>query len=163
MILKAYIENYGSTAFDIVSGAVVKENFNETLDSASINITNSMTRLELFPTQFVKLQSTDSTYTKYFIIDNFVETIENLDEGIYDYIINLASPLKLLEKVQLPNRTILHSLVESRAKLSTIIGQMMTLYCPKIKKQATSNKCFFIFPKNQKNILRERSSVFLKA
>lgn len=133
MIIKAYIENYGDTAFNIVSGGVVKENFNETLDSGCINITNLTTQLNLFPTQFVKLESTDGSYSKYFIIDNFVESILNLDEGIYDYVINLASPLKLLEKVQLPNRTIIHSLTGTRKKIASVINEMMTLYCPKIK------------------------------
>ena len=82
MILKAYIENYGSQAFDLVDGSVIKTNLNETLDSGAINITNITTKLELFPYQFVKLVSADNTFSKYFIIDNFVETIENLDENI---------------------------------------------------------------------------------
>lgn len=133
MILKAYIENYGSQAFDIVNGGVVKENFNETLDSGSINITNLPFELQLFPYQFIKLESTDKTFSKYYVVDNFVKSILNLDENIFDYVINLASPLKILEKVQLPNRTIIHSLVGSRETLATIINQMMTLYCPKVK------------------------------
>lgn len=134
MILKAYIENYGSQAFDLVDGSVIKTNLNETLDSGAINITNITTKLELFPYQFVKLVSTDNTFSKYLIIDNFVETIENLDENIYDYVINLASPLKILEKVQLPNRTVIHSLVSERETLSQVISRMMILYCPKVKK-----------------------------
>lgn len=138
MILKAYIENYGDTLFDLVDGGVVKSNFNETLDSATINITNLSTKLELFPYQYVRLVSTDNSFSRYLIIDNFVESIENLDDGIYDYVINLASPLKILEKVQLPNRTIIHSLVESRQKIGTIIDQMMSLYCPKVKYEITS-------------------------
>lgn len=133
MILKAYIENYGNTAFNIVSNATIKENFDETLDSGVFNITNIETKLELYPFQFVLLKSTDNSFSKYLVIDNFVETIENLDEGIYDYVINLASPLKILEKVQLPNRTVIHSLVESRKKIATVIGELMTLYCPKVK------------------------------
>ena len=133
MILKAYIENYGSRAFDLVSGGTIKSNFNETLDSGSIDITNLTTKLNLFPYQYIKLVNTDNTFSKYFIVDNFVESIENLEEEIYDYAINLASPLKILEKVQLPNRTIIHSLSGERETIFNVIDQMMKLYCPKVK------------------------------
>lgn len=135
MILKCYIENYGDRVFDLVGGTLITENFNETLDSATINITNLKELLNLIPYQKVKIFSVDNSFERVFLIDNFVSTELNASDKTYEYTINLFSETKLLEKIQLPNCYFRQSLDEREEKtLKTKIQEYLELYVPKIKK-----------------------------
>lgn len=136
MKLKAILEGQknNSSAYDLVVGSVFKEELNETLDSGSIIISNvePSRKLELEPYQYVYIYDTESDFEKYFLVDNFVENYVNLDTPYYEYTIALMSETKLLEKIQLPNRTIRNEL-NSRLKVNEVINQFCALYIPKIR------------------------------
>ena len=140
--MKCYIENYGDTAFNCVVGGTYKDNLNESLDSFSIVITQLTTKLELEPIkQHIRIDFSDTILENadeintLFVIDNYTETFFNKNNTIYyEYNINLCSQTKILEFIQLPNRVILHSLIDGHKKLYQVIQEMCELYLPKAKK-----------------------------
>ena len=137
MKLKAILEGQknNTSAYDLVVGSVFKEELNETLDSGSIIISNvePSRKLELEPYQYVYIYDTESDFEKYFLIDNFIENYVNLDTPYYEYTIALMSETKLLEKIQLPNRTIRNPLKAPQLKVNELIGQFCKLYIPSVK------------------------------
>lgn len=137
MKLKAILEGQknNTSAYDLVVGSVFKEELNETLDSGSIIISNvePSRKLELEPYQYVYIYDTESDFEKYFLVDNFVENYVNLDTPYYEYTIALMSETKLLEKIQLPNRTIRNPLKAPQLKVNDLIGQFCKLYIPSVK------------------------------
>lgn len=137
MKLKAILEGQknNTSAYDLVVGSVFKEELNETLDSGSIIISNvePSRKLELEPYQYVYIYDTESDFEKYFLVDNFVENYVNLDTPYYEYTIALMSETKLLEKIQLPNRTIRNPLKAPQLKVNELIGQFCKLYIPSVK------------------------------
>ncbi|MCI7225434.1 MAG: hypothetical protein MR491_04755, partial [Mollicutes bacterium] len=64
---------------------------------------------------------------------NFIENYVNLDTPYYEYTIALMSETKLLEKIQLPNRTIRNPLKAPQLKVNELIGQFCKLYIPSVK------------------------------
>lgn len=137
MKLKAILEGQknNTSAYDLVVGSVFKEELNETLDSGSIIISNveQERKLELEPYQYVYIYDTESNFEKYFLVDNFIENYVNLDTPYYEYTIALMSETKLLEKIQLPNRTIRNPLDAPQLKVNELIGQFCKLYIPSVK------------------------------
>lgn len=137
MKLKAILEGQknNTSAYNLVVGSVFKEELNETLDSGSIIISNvePSRKLELEPYQYVYIYDTESNFEKYFLIDNFIENYVNLDTPYYEYTIALMSETKLLEKIQLPNRTIRNPLKAPQLKVNELIGQFCKLYIPSVK------------------------------
>lgn len=137
MKLKAILEGQknNTSAYDLVVGSVFKEELNETLDSGSIIISNvePSRKLELEPYQYVYIYDTESNFEKYFLVDNFIENYVNLDTPYYEYTIALMSETKLLEKIQLPNRTIRNPLNAPQLKVNELIGQFCKLYIPSVK------------------------------
>lgn len=137
MKLKAILEGQknNTSAYDLVVGSVFKEELNETLDSGSIIISNvePTRKLELEPYQYVYIYDTESNFEKYFLVDNFIENYVNLDTPYYEYTIALMSETKLLEKIQLPNRTIRNPLNAPQLKVNELIGQFCKLYIPSVK------------------------------
>ena len=137
MKLKAILEGQknNTSAYDLVVGSVFKEELNETLDSGSIIISNveQERKLELEPYQYVYIYDTESDFEKYFLVDNFIENNVNLDTPYYEYTIALMSETKLLEKIQLPNRTIRNPLDAPQLKVNELIGQFCKLYIPSVK------------------------------
>ena len=137
MKLKAILEGQknNTSAYDLVVGSVFKEELNETLDSGSIIISNvePSRKLELEPYQYVYIYDTESDFEKYFLVDNFIENYVNLDTPYYEYTIALMSETKLLEKIQLPNRTIRNPLKAPQFKVNELIGQFCKLYIPSVK------------------------------
>lgn len=137
MKLKAILEGQknNTSAYDLVVGSVFKEELNETLDSGSIIISNvePSRKLELEPYQYVYIYDTESDFEKYFLVDNFIENYVNLDTPYYEYTISLMSETKLLEKIQLPNRTIRNPLKAPQLKVNELIGQFCKLYIPSVK------------------------------
>ena len=137
MKLKAILEGQknNTSAYDLVVGSVFKEELNETLDSGSIIISNveQARKLELEPYQYVYIYDIESDFEKYFLVDNFIENYVNLDTPYYEYTIALMSETKLLEKIQLPNRTIRNPLKAPQLKVNELIGQFCKLYIPSVK------------------------------
>lgn len=134
MILKCYIQGYGDTLFNIESGCVFTDNLNEKLNSISFNITNEPTSIDFEPYQYVRVIDVDRDYSfdKYFIIDTFTKQKLNLNNEVYyDYSIVAMSETKILEKIVLPNRTIVHGTTQKT--IAQVIRELCELYVPTIK------------------------------
>lgn len=113
--------------FELISGFTITEQFNETLDNANI-IIRSNHRLNIKPYDEVCFENGHCM-----LVDNFVETQESLITEQFIYKITLMSLTKLLEKIQLPNKIITHSLVSGQKNIYEYINEYLELYSPKIR------------------------------
>ena len=130
-----------TNTYDIAVGSTLIDNFTETLESGKIIISNVPLekKLSLHPFEYVRIIDLDNANRgKTMLIDNFVETMVNIADNIYTYTISLMSETKLAEKIQLPNRTILHSLVSGQTTIREELLHLLELYIPKIKMANTS-------------------------
>ena len=133
--------------YRVVSGSVFNEEYNETLDSATIVLSQvkKEDRLSFIqPFDYVRVfdkASWNSATNKYdfdklYLVDNFDEKENNIKEHLFGYTINLMSETKILEKIQCPNLTITHDINNGTLAKKTIyehIKRYMELYVPKIK------------------------------
>lgn len=139
--------------YKVASGSIFNKEFSETLDSATLilddlSVENRL--VNILPYEYVKVvYKGDSSLDigEFYLVDNFVETEVNIVDHIYQYQINLMSETKYLEKIQLPNLVITHSLVSGKKTIYEHICQYMKLYCPKIKytkgEQSENDKSFY--------------------
>lgn len=134
--------------YRVVTGSVFNEEYNETLDSGTIVLSQVFKEDRLSnikPYDFVRVFDKSSEYDvetgtyafdKVYLVDNFDEKENNIKEHIFGYTINLMSETKLLEKIQCPNLMITHDIVDGKVTKKTIfeyIKRYMELYVPKIK------------------------------
>lgn len=135
--------------YEVANGSVFNFDYNETLDSATILIPHVYLKDRLWnikPYDFVRVYDAksefDQTTGRYafdhnYLIDNFNETEENIEENIFSYTINLMSETKLLEKIQCPNLAITHNIKNSgeieQRTIYDYLYQYCKLYSPKAK------------------------------
>lgn len=125
--------------FPIVDGATFTDTLNETLSSGSIIISKISIedRLNIHPFDFVCIYNKSTAfvdkYEQYFLVDDFIEREVNISNRYFQYTIKLMSLTKLLEKIQLPNRTISHSLVSGRKTIHEYLKHFIEFYSPRIK------------------------------
>lgn len=149
----AYIKG---TNYNLIQGFSISEEYNETLDSGTIMISN-VPQLDINPYDDVYIYSNDEelyspfdfkqcSFYKHFLIDQFQEEVIRLGE-LYRYTINLFSETKGLENVQLPNISITQPLDASK-KVSTLeyVKRFLTMYNKMVKVQngeIQNGECYF--------------------
>ncbi len=124
-----------------VSGSVFSEEYSETLDSATVVLSQVPLKdrlVNIKPYQYVRVydKSDNTHYDKLFLVDSYNEKENNIEEHLFGYTINLMSETKWLEKIQCPNLSITHDVINGVSKKKTIyqyIQQYMDLFVPKIK------------------------------
>lgn len=132
--MRAYIN---SQWYNIDDGATITTNFNETLDSATIRISQQTSIIDIQPFDEVIIEYTESntTHTRYFCVDSFNETRKSFDADedvlYYTYDIELFSQTKLLENVILPNISITPRKLSTPLTIIQFINRIMIQYCPK--------------------------------
>ena len=133
MIIRGYIENYGSQLFKFEVGNVFTNNLNETLDSFDFNITNESIDIDFYPFQYTHIVDIDNNEVDlYYVIDSFTKSPINLNNTKhFDYNLKVMSETKLLEKIVLPNRTIVHDIEQKT--IAQVIKEMCDLYVPKYR------------------------------
>lgn len=125
--------------FPIVDGATFTDTLNETLSSGSIIISKVSIedRLNIHPFDFVCVYNKSTAfvdkYEQHFLVDDFIEREVNISNRYFQYTIKLMSLTKLLEKIQLPNRSISHSLVSGRKTIHEYLKHFIEFYSPQIK------------------------------
>ena len=139
--------------YRVVAGSVFNEEYNETLDSATLVLSQieKEDRLSnIKPYDYVRVFDKSSfdpltgkyKFDKLYLVDNFDEKENNIKEHIFGYTINLMSETKILEKIQCPNLTITHDVVNGVSTNKTIyeyISRYMQLFVPKVKMFDSSN------------------------
>lgn len=128
---------FGAKAYRIAFDFPMSGEFSETLDSASVvlpHVTEAdrLTDLEPYQEAMVEIHWRDPlTY----LVDSFTEELEDARDGerYYTYTIELMSETKYLEKIQLPNLSITHSLVTGQKSIRHYIELYVAQYSPKIK------------------------------
>lgn len=128
--------------YRVVAGSVFNEEYSETLDSATIRLSQIPKEdrlVNIKPYDFVRVfdKSGNTGFDKIYLVDNFNEKEININEHIFAYTINLMSETKLLEKIQCPNVAITHKVnsdgTTTKKTIYQLIKQYMDLYVPKIK------------------------------
>lgn len=129
--------------YNLIQGFTISEEYNETLDSGTIMISN-VPQLDINPYDDVFIYSSDRelsnptefkkcSFYRHFLIDQFQEEVTRLGE-LFKYTISLFSETKGLENVQLPNISITQPLNASK-KISTLeyIKRFLAMYNKMIK------------------------------
>ena len=127
MDLKAIIN--GVEYSNVIQGVVLKDEYNENLDSGSL-IIDHVKELSIKPFDIVYLYNSDKSFEKYYCIEVYSRELLNTQENIYTYRIGLCSTTKLLEKIQLPNLTITAGLNRS---VWWYMNYYVNFYSPKIR------------------------------
>jgi len=133
--------------YPVVSGSVFSDEYNETLDSATIlldhiRIEDRLTDLQPYEYVYVFDKNNESNFRRTYLIDNYSEQEKNIHEHLFSYTINLMSETKLLEKIQCPNLAITHEVINGTMNKKTIyqhIVQYIELYSPVIKTKSGNN------------------------
>jgi len=127
--------------YPVVNGSIFNEEYNETLDSATIVLSQVAKEDRLSnikPYDYVRVydKSGNTGFDKLYLVDNFNEQENNIKEHIFGYTINLMSETKILEKIQCPNLVITHDIkngIDTRKTILEKIYEYMVLYVPKMK------------------------------
>lgn len=127
--------------YGVVVGNTLSEEFGETLDSAKVAIGNvpkeaRITSSRPYSPAVLRISENDREKVYSMLIDDITETREGMfSTGEFlSYDISLMSLTKLLEKVQLPNRTFTRPLEGRGASVMDAIEWLWDAYCPKIRK-----------------------------
>lgn len=131
-MLKCYIEGKNNNEeYRITDGAVFIENYNETLDSATIIIPQLPNKIDISPYDIV-IVTGDNIQTKRMCVDSYVCTQECLDPAIYRYEITLFSETKLLEGIVCPSLSITKRLNGAPVSIGTYVKHYLDLFSPKV-------------------------------
>lgn len=136
---KLWIEFANETGvYPINVGTTFTDVFGETLDSASVIISKITNKLDIKPNDEVRIYNESGFIfgknSLYYLIDTvYCKEITLNDEIQYQYTIELKSLTSYLDLVQLPNRTLNHSLVSGQKLIIDYIEQFVFLYAPKVK------------------------------
>lgn len=132
---------------NLVQGFNISEEYNETLDSASIILSN-IEKMDLRPYDDVYIYEGEfngygdgvelPSFFLHFLVDQFTEEMinpsENADEIRYKYKIDLFSETKKLETIQLPNFSITQPLdIDKKKSVYDYMLDIVDLYNPLIK------------------------------
>lgn len=130
-----YNVNYpnGLTGLEVKPGAVFREQFNETLDSATIIISQRTSPLLIEPFDIIIVSGNDFT-TKRLAVNTITERIISFDPLTYEYQIELFSETKILENYVCPNLSITQPANQSEKKsVSFYLLKYISLYGGKIR------------------------------
>lgn len=133
---------FGEKPMRVVYDAPISEEYSETLDSMTIVVphvpkADRLTDLEPYQEVVVSVKTSQAgeDFAMSFLVDSFVEEMESVRSGgeYYSYTVDLMSETKYLEKIQLPNLSITHSLVTGQKTIRHYIELYVAQYSPKIK------------------------------
>lgn len=119
-------------------GSTFNDEFGEKLDSASVIISKIDRKLNIKPNDEVYIfdKNNINEFDRYYLVDSvYCKEITLNHKKQYQYTIELKSLTGYLDLVQLPNRTINHSLVKGQKFIIDYIEQFVEIYAPKIKKK----------------------------
>lgn len=151
-MLQCYVEGRNLVAgvekrYDIADGAVFVDNYNETLDSATIKIMQLSSEIQIEPYDIVVVMGAGTT--KRYCVDTYTCTQTSLKPEIYQYDISLFSETKLLEGVICPNLAITKLFSAIPRSVSYYLQLYIDLYSPKTQSDpelgAYGNK-FIVLP-----------------
>lgn len=133
--------------YHAVVGTTINDEYNETLDSAVIVLSQVSLKdrlVDLTPYTMVRVVDAGNlSFENVYLIDTFNETENNIKEHIFGYTINLMSQTKWLEKIQCPNLTITHDIKsDGTTTAKTIYDKLYEywkLFVPKLKMSYISN------------------------
>lgn len=132
-------------AFFINNGFTFSDEFNETLDSASVIISKLNHKPKISPYDFCRILQDNGDVFATMLVDNYqIKEITLEGTKTYQATIELMSLTKLLEKIQLPNRVINHSLVNGQQTIEKYILDYWELYAPKVKTKLLNNTWEYI-------------------
>lgn len=126
-----FLNKNNNQYFQINEGSVHTRVKNETLDTATVVISNQITPLDIDAYDVVELQYQDED-PYYMCVDTVSEVITGVNPKVYEYNIQLFSETKLLEGIILPNLKITKMPGITRS-IYYYINQYLTEYCPQIR------------------------------
>lgn len=128
------------TEYDLKDGFTIKEEFNETLDSATVQFATYGEELSKEPFDYAVIYHTDNLISnKYFEVDSITDDIyafgDYLDDSDHQYTMSLFSETKELERITLPSCSVTQP-TDPNATRTTVwdeIQRFCSAYLPEIK------------------------------
>lgn len=132
---------YDLKQYHVVAGSVFSDEYNETLDSATLvldHVKKEDRLVDIEPYEYVHVfdKNHPEDFDRIYLVDNFSEQEKNINQHLFSYTISLMSETKLLEKIQCPNVAITHRVQQGATEYLSIYEHMkryMELYVPYAK------------------------------
>lgn len=123
---------------DLKDGFSIKEEFNETLDSGTVQFNVYGQEIDDISFDDAEIYHTDNKITKKtLLVDSYDDEIfsfgSNLSEDDHTYTMSLFSETKILERITLPNCSVTQPLTGTKKTVYDEIVRFCELYLPKIK------------------------------
>ena len=143
MAFKAKIKN---TVYDLKDGFIIKEEFNETLDSGTIQFATYKEELNKEPFDDVTIYDTNGSIAeKHIEVDSISDDIysfpdsQDLSKCDHFYTMSLFSATKELERITMPSCSVTQPLSGTKTSVWTMISRYCGHFLPKIRIYDSSN------------------------
>ena len=127
------------TTYDLKDGFTIKEEFNETLDSGTVQFAIYGQELDKEPFDDVTIFHSEPNVitNKYLEVDSITDDIysftDDLEDSDHLYTMSLFSETKELERITLPSCSVTQPLTGTKTSVWTMISRFCGMYLPKIK------------------------------
>lgn len=127
------------TTYDLKDGFTIKEEFNETLDSGTVQFAIYGQELDKEPFDDVTIFHSETNFitNKYLEVDSITDDIysfaDDLEDSDHFYTMSLFSETKELERITLPSCSVTQPLTGTKTSVWTMISRFCGMYLPKIK------------------------------
>ena len=127
------------TTYDLKDGFTIKEEFNETLDSGTVQFAIYGQELDKEPFDDVTIFHSEPNVitNKYLEVDSITDDIysfaDDLEDSDHFYTMSLFSETKELERITLPSCSVTQPLTGTKTSVWTMISRFCGMYLPKIK------------------------------
>lgn len=118
---------YYGIEYPTIAGAILIDNLNETLDSATIFLP-PMSDINIQPFDIVEITG-DNIERRMYLVDNFIKKQVSFNPAKYEYTINTMSKTKGLERIVLP--AVSYTKRALSLKVYDALLQLLDDYCPK--------------------------------
>ena len=135
-----------NTTYDLKDGFTIKEEFNETLDSGTVQFATYGEEIDKEPFDDAIIFHSESNIitNKHLEVDSITDDIysfaDNLEECDHFYTMSLFSETKSLERITLPSCSVTQPLDNSpKTTVWEVINRFCSEYLPKIKVRSGAN------------------------
>lgn len=134
----AYKAKINGTEYDLKDRFTIKEELNETLDSATIQFNVYGEELNAVSFDYIEIyDSEDKIEKKNFLVDSYDDEVfsfgSNFTTDDHSYTLTTFSETKELERITLPNCTVTQSLLGTKTTVWEQIQRFCELYLPSVK------------------------------
>lgn len=140
----AYKLKVNDVIYDLKDGISIKEEFNETLDSATAQFVYYCTDLDIVSFDYASIYDTDEKIDDlHLLVDSYDDEVfsfgDSIDSDSHTYTMSFFSETKELERITLPNCSVTQPLTGTKKTVTNQIRRFVETFMPKIKVYSQTN------------------------